>query len=198
MYYIKPRRGPQADCGIQPAESRSPRSMMAELSTPRASAAAGATEVDSLAEVEADAENASMRLAEKEDSDVAGTTTEDLTDDSENEWHTPMTAAELLQGWSDLASEFPQAADFLCPISGKLMTDPVTADDGFTYEREAIEAWLRDDKNRGSPMLGAKVSTGPTLTPDERRRDAIHAFVSARRGKEPVGVGSRRGFPSER
>jgi hypothetical protein len=103
-----------------------------------------------------------------------------------------MTAAELLQGWSDLASEFPQAADFLCPISGKLMADPVMAGDGFTYEREAIEEWLEGGDNRGSPMLGAKVSTGPTLVPDERRRDAINAWISARRGKEAVGGWSRK------
>lgn len=30
-----------------------------------------------------------------------------------------------------------------CPISLKLMTDPVVADDGHTYQRHAIEAWIR-------------------------------------------------------
>jgi hypothetical protein len=29
-----------------------------------------------------------------------------------------------------------------CPISLKLMTDPVVADDGHTYQRDAIEAWI--------------------------------------------------------
>jgi pyridoxal/pyridoxine/pyridoxamine kinase len=29
-----------------------------------------------------------------------------------------------------------------CPISLQLMTDPVMADDGYTYQRSAIEAWL--------------------------------------------------------
>jgi hypothetical protein len=30
-----------------------------------------------------------------------------------------------------------------CPISMQLMTDPVVADDGHTYERHAIEAWIK-------------------------------------------------------
>jgi hypothetical protein len=29
-----------------------------------------------------------------------------------------------------------------CPISIQLMTDPVVADDGHTYQRDAIEAWI--------------------------------------------------------
>jgi hypothetical protein len=29
-----------------------------------------------------------------------------------------------------------------CPISFQLMTDPVVADDGHTYQREAIEEWI--------------------------------------------------------
>jgi pyridoxal/pyridoxine/pyridoxamine kinase len=29
-----------------------------------------------------------------------------------------------------------------CPISIQLMTDPVMADDGHTYQRDAIEAWI--------------------------------------------------------
>lgn len=44
--------------------------------------------------------------------------------------------------------------DFLmCPISMALMTDPVLAADGFTYQREAIEAWIHKCKNG--------TSTGP-------------------------------------
>ena len=32
--------------------------------------------------------------------------------------------------------------EFLCPISMEVMTDPVIAADGHTYERRAIEAWF--------------------------------------------------------
>lgn len=30
-----------------------------------------------------------------------------------------------------------------CPISFQLMTDPVLADDGYTYQRQAIEEWIK-------------------------------------------------------
>jgi SUMO ligase MMS21 Smc5/6 complex component len=30
-----------------------------------------------------------------------------------------------------------------CPISFQLMTDPVVATDGHTYQRDAIEAWIK-------------------------------------------------------
>lgn len=32
---------------------------------------------------------------------------------------------------------------FLCPLTGELLNNPVTASDGSTYERFAIEAWLK-------------------------------------------------------
>jgi hypothetical protein len=38
---------------------------------------------------------------------------------------------------------------FICPISLKIMDDPVMASDGFTYERVAIEEWLQ--KHSTSP-----------------------------------------------
>lgn len=36
--------------------------------------------------------------------------------------------------------------EFLCPITLELLTDPVIAADGFTYERSAIEEWLSSGK----------------------------------------------------
>src|ERR1700722_10475272 len=33
--------------------------------------------------------------------------------------------------------------DFLCPITGEVMEDPVIAADGHSYERAAIEKWFR-------------------------------------------------------
>ena len=35
-----------------------------------------------------------------------------------------------------------QVTDWLCPIRGLLMEDPVKAEDGFNYERAAIQTWL--------------------------------------------------------
>ena len=40
--------------------------------------------------------------------------------------------------------------DWICPISFKMMVDPVVAQDGHTYERSEIEIWLQN--NSTSPM----------------------------------------------
>ena len=73
--------------------------------------------------------------------------------------------------------------DLCCPISRELFTDPVVAKDGSTYEREAIEEWLREKKT--SPITRAPLNSSelyPNLAiksmadsyRDERR--AINAF----------------------
>jgi len=41
--------------------------------------------------------------------------------------------------------------EFLCPITRELMSDPVIASDGFTYERSSITSWIRAGKDT-SPM----------------------------------------------
>merc|ERR1712045_349656 len=44
----------------------------------------------------------------------------------------------------DIARKALKGVDsFLCPITRELMTDPVICCDGHTYERAAIEQWLR-------------------------------------------------------
>ncbi len=40
--------------------------------------------------------------------------------------------------------------DFYCPITGELMKDPVTDQEGHTYERSAIMKWL--SKSNTSPL----------------------------------------------
>ena len=45
--------------------------------------------------------------------------------------------------------------ELLCPILQSLMTDPVITEDGFTYERTAIEHWLKDHDT--SPKTGKKL-----------------------------------------
>ena len=45
--------------------------------------------------------------------------------------------------------------EFLCPITHDLLREPVCASDGQTYERAAIEKWLRS-KNI-SPMTGEEL-----------------------------------------
>ena len=49
-------------------------------------------------------------------------------------------AERVKAGVDDLMPERPK--DHICPISYDVMIDPVTAADGFTYERAKIEDWL--------------------------------------------------------
>ena len=53
------------------------------------------------------------------------------------------------------AKRIPEFADFLCPLTGVLMKDPVTAKDGFNYDRAAIERWLQSHET--SPTTHEKI-----------------------------------------
>lgn len=46
--------------------------------------------------------------------------------------------------------------DFMCPITHEKMQEPVVAADGHTYERRAIEKWMRESST--SPMTGAPLT----------------------------------------
>eukprot|EP00298_Acanthocystis_sp_HF-20_P016515 c21503_g2_i1.p1 GENE.c21503_g2_i1~~c21503_g2_i1.p1 ORF type:complete len:156 (-),score=60.21 c21503_g2_i1:145-585(-) len=46
--------------------------------------------------------------------------------------------------------------DLICPLSNKLMIDPVIAQDGNTYERNVIEEWFRNG-NTESPITGEQM-----------------------------------------
>jgi len=45
----------------------------------------------------------------------------------------------------------------LCPLTQELIFDPVTAADGHTYERLAIESWF--ESHDTSPIEGDKIET---------------------------------------
>ena len=72
------------------------------------------------------------------------------------------------------AAEVPD--DYMCSITAEIMTDPVCASDGFTYEREAITAWLRT--NDTSPLTGATLES-KVLNPNLSLRGMIRRFVAA-------------------
>ena len=72
------------------------------------------------------------------------------------------------------AAEVP--ADYICPITTEIMTDPVSTLDGFTYERTAISEWLRT-KNT-SPTTGAKLES-KTLIPNRMALCLLNAFNEA-------------------
>lgn len=125
----------------------------------------------------------------RDDSDANNAVVDDAAtiDSDEDQWFTPA-HAEVMNGWNDVAVEFPQTADFVCPLSSRVMVDPVKAEDGFTYERATIEQWLATHDT--SPQLpGTKM--GKTLLPDERRRVAIRAFLAVQANPE-----ARRAFTS--
>ena len=65
---------------------------------------------------------------------------------------------------------------FLCPITQGVMSDPVVALDGHTYERRAIEQWFSQGRLT-SPVTNLRLNT-TTLVPNHALRGAITAHAS--------------------
>jgi len=78
----------------------------------------------------------------------------------------------------DLRRVWPLAAGTFealrCPISKEVMTDPVVTADGVTYERNAIEQWLRT--SRVSPRTGLLLSN-VELSPNYALRDFMTHLI---------------------
>ena len=72
------------------------------------------------------------------------------------------------------ASKLPP--DVVGPITQVSMSGPVTAADRFTYEREAIEEWLRDHDI--SPLTGERLAH-TQLTPNLVLRSLIQEYREA-------------------
>ena len=68
-------------------------------------------------------------------------------------------------------------ADFICPITTELMSDPVMAADGHSYERSAIERWLATKST--SPMTGEALVQS-FLAPNHTLRRMIREWEEAR------------------
>ena len=67
--------------------------------------------------------------------------------------------------------------EFLCPITNEIMKDPVTAADGYTYEKRAIRSWLRrHSTNPTSPMTNEKLTT-VNLWKNDELRGRIEEFM---------------------
>mmetsp|Transcript_12236 Transcript_12236/g.28239 ORF Transcript_12236/g.28239 Transcript_12236/m.28239 type:complete len:491 (-) Transcript_12236:106-1578(-) len=64
-------------------------------------------------------------------------------------------------------------SDFICPITGDLMSDPVMDRQGHTYERRAIEQWL--ERSCNSPMTRYPLSKAD-LKSNEPLRKAIKKY----------------------
>lgn len=63
--------------------------------------------------------------------------------------------------------------EFYCPITYEIMKDPVSTSDGFTYDRIAIEEWLKVSQT--SPMTN-EVLSYTRLTPNYSLRSQIATF----------------------
>lgn len=61
-------------------------------------------------------------------------------------------------------------SNFVCPITQEVMIDPVMDRDGISYERKAIEAWVRIKGD--SPFTHKKLLLHD-LIPNNALRDAI-------------------------
>ncbi|KAH8075257.1 ubiquitin-protein transferase [Aureococcus anophagefferens] len=70
------------------------------------------------------------------------------------------------------------ADELLCPISCEVMTDPVSADDGHTYERACIEAWFAKGK-RTSPATNELLES-LKLRPNHVVRRMVAKYLAER------------------
>lgn len=66
---------------------------------------------------------------------------------------------------------------FLCPITQELMVDPVTAEDGNTYERSAIEKWLSTKDT--SPLNPGQRLKVKNLLPARQIRISIEKMIES-------------------
>ena len=68
----------------------------------------------------------------------------------------------------------PIPKDYLCPMTQKIMLEPVTLSDGQTYERDAIEKWLATHDTH--PLTGAKLES-KAIVPNLLVKKLITAFI---------------------
>lgn len=80
-----------------------------------------------------------------------------------------------MHGGSDNYDSIP--ANFRCPITQELFHDPVMTADGQTYERSAIEDWLK--KHNTSPLTG-KLLVSKDLKPNYVIISALDAYKQKR------------------
>jgi hypothetical protein len=98
---------------------------------------------------------------------------------------------------------------FVCPMSHVLMTDPVNAADGYTYERASIEEWIRHEQAGGrtprSPSTNLPLAN-TSLTPSHAFKSAICEAIDlelgrrkrAREGAEGESEGGESARPASR
>lgn len=87
----------------------------------------------------------------------------------------------------------PQYDAFVCPLTKQIMRDPVTLENGNTFEREAIEKWFKECKESGrKPIcpLTLKELRSTELNPSIALRNTIEEW-SARNEAAQLDIASR-------
>jgi len=91
-------------------------------------------------------------------------------------------------GWGRLMAKSAFGSDyrplpdgFYCPITVDLMTDPVIAKDGTSYERAAIERWIQ--VNGKSP-----ISRTPITIDELRENNALYELIQKEKGRKADSV----------
>ena len=74
---------------------------------------------------------------------------------------------------------------FICPITTELMTDPVVAADGHTYERSSIETWFQQCGDAPKSPLTNVVLPSAMLIPNHALRKAIAELTARQNGTAP-------------
>ena len=79
----------------------------------------------------------------------------------------------FLESVKEIKTKREPPNEYLCPITMTTMKDPVILSDGFTYERCAIEQWLK--ANQKSPMTNQTLEN-ENLTPNRQLKKLIEDF----------------------
>ncbi|VVA95487.1 unnamed protein product [Arabis nemorensis] len=85
---------------------------------------------------------------------------------------------------SDQSSNFEPGIDniyeaFICPLTKQVMQNPVTLENGQTFEREAIEKWFQECRENGRPLscpITSKVLSITDLSPSIALRNTIEEW----------------------
>ena len=96
----------------------------------------------------------------------------------EQDLHTQQVAMnDILHNQEPASQDDEPPAHFICPIMQDIFHDPVVTADGATYEREAIEQWLRSHDT--SPLTNEALPHRQ-LTPNVLVRSQIREYVETR------------------
>lgn len=75
------------------------------------------------------------------------------------------------------SNQYDVPLDYICPITHEIMKDPVIAEDGFTYERSAIQEWFGQRSQTISPMTNIEIL--PDLNENVLLKERIDNYLKS-------------------